>query len=362
MKIAILGTKGIPGHDGVEAVVDSLVPHLALRGHCVTVYGYDSYARATEDYRGARVKVVPGSSSKNLEMISHMWNAALDTKRESYDVVHIHSVDPCLLAWLPRVRRGIVATSHGQAYLRRKWGAFPRVMSRVAERFFIRIPDVLTCVSRPLADYYRMKYGREVKYIPNGMEVRGRPDSSLLSRWGVSPGDYVFCSAGRIERTKGLHTLLEAYKKLGRDVPLIVAGGGRGTDEQYMTELRRTSPHGVTFVGFQTGDAYLCLCAYPSVFVFPSEYEAMSMTLLEGLSFGVPTVYSDIPENSAIADGLGFPFRVSDSDSLASQLEYVLTHQSEATEVGQRARGVIEKRHNWAAIADQYEETYASLC
>jgi len=29
MKIAILGTKGVPGRHGVEVVVDSLLPHLA---------------------------------------------------------------------------------------------------------------------------------------------------------------------------------------------------------------------------------------------------------------------------------------------------------------------------------------------
>ena len=61
MKILILGTKGIPGHHGVEVVVDSLVPHMASMGHEITVYGYDSYTTPTDDYCGVRIKTVAGS-------------------------------------------------------------------------------------------------------------------------------------------------------------------------------------------------------------------------------------------------------------------------------------------------------------
>lgn len=361
MKIAVLGTKGIPGHHGVEAVVDSLAPHLASKGHRVTVYGYESYAESLDDYRGVRVRTVSGNSRKNIEMISHMWSASLDTRRESYDVVHIHSTDPCLLAWLPRAERGIVATSHGQAYLRKKWGFLARTMSKAAERFFVRVPDVITSVSKPLADYYKSRYGADVVYIPNGMDVRESPGESLLKRWGIEPRGYLFCSAGRIERTKGLHTLLEAYGSLRLDIPLVIAGGGRGTDAEYYGYLKQIKPPGVVFAGFLTGDDYYSLCAHARVFVFPSEYEAMSMALLEGLSYGIPTVYSDIPENTAVADGLGFPFEVSNPDALASRLDYALANQSEATEIGRKAAAEVRERHNWATIADQYDQVYASL-
>jgi glycosyltransferase involved in cell wall biosynthesis len=361
VNIAVLGIKGIPGHHGVEAVVDALVPHLASLGHSVTVYGYDSYAKDAEDYRGVRVKTVAGSSRKNVEMISHMWKAALDTRRERYDLVHIHSTDPCLLAWLPRARYGLVATSHGQAYLRGKWGAVARTMSKVAERCFARIPDAMTSVSKPLAEYYGSKYGVVVRYIPNGMEIREAPDASHLSKWDLEPRSYLFCSAGRMDRTKGLHTLMEAYASLRDRIPLVIAGGGRGSDPEYMKELGFEETPGVRFVGFQTGVDYYSLCAHARVFVFPSEYEAMSMALLEGLSFEVPTVYSDIPENVAVADGLGFSFKVSDAGSLAGRLDYALAHPREAAELGTRARTVIRERHSWSTIAGQYNEIYTSL-
>jgi glycosyltransferase involved in cell wall biosynthesis len=361
MRIAVLGIKGVPGHHGVEVVVDSLISHLTALGHEITVYAYDSYAKPADNYLGARVKTVRGSSRKNLEMISHMWNASVDARRERYDIAHIHSTDPCLLAWLPNPRYGVVATSHGQAYIRKKWGTGAKAMSRLAERFFMRVPKARTCVSRPLCDYYRARYHREVVYIPNGIALPEPPDASSLARWDLAPRGYLFCSSGRIERTKGLTTLLQAYRSAGTELPLVIAGGGTATDTAYFDELKRSAPPGVRFVGFLTGDAYYALFAHARVFIFPSEYEAMSMALLEGLSLGVPTIFSDTPENEAVANGLGFPFRVSTAESLAERIGYVLSHPGEAESVGLEARRVIRGRHDWAAVARQYHDVYMAV-
>ncbi|MCK4549171.1 MAG: glycosyltransferase family 4 protein [Candidatus Krumholzibacteria bacterium] len=361
MKIAILGIKGVPGHHGVEVVVDSLLPHLSALGHEITVYGYSSYCEASTDYNGALVVPVKGSACKNIEMFSHMWHSSIDTRRHDYDIVHIHSADPCILARIPRARYGIVATSHGQAYIRKKWSAAARSMSKLAERFFIRVPRIKTSVSKPLADYYNSKYGAGVRYIPNGIVFRDKPPVSLLEKWGLEEGGYLFCSAGRIEKTKGLSTLVEAYGKLDPGIPLIVAGGGSATDESYFEELKKNSPDGVRFVGFLTGDEFFALYAHAKVFVFPSEYEAMSMALLEGLSFGTPTVFSDIPENRAVADGIGFAFQVSDADSLVKQLDFVLSHPEEAAAAGERAAAHVRAEHSWEADARLYDDVYKEM-
>ncbi|MDX9906524.1 MAG: glycosyltransferase family 4 protein [Bacteroidales bacterium] len=361
MKIAIIGIKGVPGKHGVEVVVDSLLPHLAEIGHEITVYGYDSYTEKADNYQGAKIRTVPGSSSKNTEMISHMWNASWDARRQNFDIVHIHNTDPCLLAWLPKTKYGIVATSHGQAYVRKKWGFAARTMSKCAERFFMHFPDVITSVSRPLADFYENKYGKKVIYIPNGIKFRDKPDPGILKKWDLEAGNYFFCSAGRIERTKGLDTLLQGYEQLASDVPLVIAGGGSGSDIEYFERLKNKKIRGVRFVGFLTGDELFCLYAYPKVFIFPSEYEAMSMALLEGLSFGTPTVYSSIPENDAVAKGLAYSFVAADANSLATAINAVLASYTRAKAMGEKARQQIQEKHNWKTIARQYDCIYEKM-
>lgn len=361
MRIGILGSKGIPGNHGVEVVVESLVPHLASLGHDITVYGYDSYTESVDDYCGAKIKTVRGSSNRNIEMISHMWKASLDARRECFDIVHIHSSDPCLLAWVPKAKYGIVATSHGQAYVRKKWGSLAKTMSKIAERLFIYLPDISTSVSKPLTDYYKQKYNRDVLYIPNGIKFRSTPESRFLKKWGLEPEGYLFCSAGRIEKTKGLDTLIQAYRLLKTDLPLIIAGGGSSSDTSYFNQLKKESPPGVNFVGFLTGDEFYSLYAHAKIFVFPSEYEAMSIALLEGLSFGTPTIYSSIPENEAVAAGLGYAFEVSNAESLTEQLIFVQKEYKQAVARGKKALEHIRKNHDWEAIAKRYDEIYKRI-
>lgn len=361
MKIAILGIKGVPGHHGVEVVVDSLLPHLSSLGHEITVYGYDNYTENMSDYCGARVKVISGFSSSSLEMITHMWNASVDVNKKKFDIIHIHSTDPCLLAWKPRALYGIIATSHGQAYIRKKWGFILRTMSKIAERLFIMIPKKKTSVSKPLSEYYEIKYKHEVKFIPNGIKFRSKPDETLLEQWGLKSQQYFFSSAGRVERTKGLHTLFKAYSALNTDFRLVIAGGGRGSDFEYLEELMRNKPEDILYTGFLTGEEFYALYAHARIFIFPSEYEAMSMALLEGLSFGTPTVFSNIPENEAVAKGLGTSFKVSDDVHLANQLRNVLDNYDNAQKIGKKAAKIVKKRHDWEIIARQYNDLYEKM-
>mgnify|MGYP006294805415 CR=1 FL=1 len=275
MNIAILGIKGVPGSHGVEVVVDNLIRPLQALGHSVTVYGYSSYTQAYNDYKGARVKTVHGSSHPSLEMVTHMYQASLETRREQYDLIHIHSVDPCILAWLPKSRYGVMATSHGQAYFRKKWGLVARTMSKLAEHFFIHVPKVKTSVSRPLADYYSLKYSKNVEYIPNGITPLEKPQADILSKFGVKAGNFLFCAAGRMERTKGIHTLLEAYSKLNTGYPLLIAGGGIGSDKKYFDELQSNAPENVCFLGFLSDELFFDFYKHAIFFVFPFDYEAL---------------------------------------------------------------------------------------
>lgn len=361
MRVAILGTKGVPGNHGVEVVVDSLLPYLAEMGAKITVYGYNSYTCDMSDYKKANVVTVRGSNKKNFEMISHMWLSSIKTRINDFDIIHIHSTDPCLLAWLPKGHCGVIATSHGQAYLRGKWGIASRIMSKTAERFFSSIPDIVTSVSSTLRDYYEYKYNKQIVYIPNGIESHPTPPLYHLKKFGLSSFEFIFCCAGRIEKTKGLHTLLDAYERLDLHIPLVIAGGGRGSDPQYFKALKKRNVKGVRFVGFITGDDLDSLYAYSKLFVFPSEYEAMSMALLEGLSFGSPTIYSDIPENNSVAHGIGIPFRSKSSNSLSMKIKWAMENYTVAKQYGEKAKRIIRLNHDWKTISEQYYHLYETL-
>jgi len=360
VRIAFLGSKGIPGRHGVEVVVEEVAVRLAAMGHAVTVFGYEGYVEGRSSWRGCGIRAVRTSRRALLEMPSAVRAAVRQVLREgpgAWDAVHIHSADPCLFAGPLYGKLPVAATSHGRGYRRTSIGPLRTTFSRLAERVFLSRPDALSCVSPTDTEHYnRRRPGAGVAYIPNGMPAPREGRAEDLAEWGLRPGGYVLFSAGRILPSKGLHVLLEAWRLLGATVPLVVVGGASG-DGRYYREQVAGSPAGVVFTGFIADRRLWSLYRFPAAAVFPSEAEAQSMTLLEFLGTGLEVVYSDIPENSAVAAGLGRPFRSGSPESLAEALGGLLNGDAPP----RRDPAAVERlvrEHDWDRIAEAYVGLY----
>jgi glycosyltransferase involved in cell wall biosynthesis len=133
--------------------------------------------------------------------------------------------------------------------------------------------------------------------------------------------------AGRLARTKGLTTLLDAWRRVvlqHPDAQLTLVGEGERRDsvEPLLHRMVREQPllrSSVRFAGWVTnvGDYF----REHDVFVLPSEAEGMSNALLEACVLARIIVASDIPENrSVLGDDYPLLFRVGDVDGLTHGL------------------------------------------
>ncbi|MCK4816351.1 glycosyltransferase, partial [bacterium] len=131
MRIAIIGSKGIPGHHGVEVVVENVATRLVALGHEISVLGYNSYFKGLETYKDCNLIGFDGSDHYSFEMPTHVKNEVkyLLGHSQDYDVVHIHSVDPCLFTLSLKKVFPIVVTSHGRVYKRREVGIVRKLAS-----------------------------------------------------------------------------------------------------------------------------------------------------------------------------------------------------------------------------------------
>lgn len=126
MKIAMLGTKGIPATwGGIEHHVEEISTRMVSLGHDVTVYCRPYYTTTDEKYfKGVRLKKLPTIPTKNLDAITHTFMATMHLLLEDYDIVHYHAIGPSTLSAFPRlVGKRTVVTVHGLDWQREKWGA-----------------------------------------------------------------------------------------------------------------------------------------------------------------------------------------------------------------------------------------------
>lgn len=163
MKIAVVGTRGIPDiQGGVETHCQELYPRLAAMGHDVTVVCRTPYLAPghPDSYKGVSLLPVYAPRRKSLEATVHTFLALLKVRRLHPDIVHIHAIGPALLTPMARLLgMKVVTTNHGPDYDRAKWGRLARFVLRSGERMGARYSNAVIVISRVIADIEARLYG-----------------------------------------------------------------------------------------------------------------------------------------------------------------------------------------------------------
>jgi len=367
MRIAFIGQRGVPAtFGGIEHHVEEVGSRLAQRGHDVTVYCRANYVPDRDrSYKGMRLVRLPTVSSKHLDAVVHSLLSTAAATGRGYDIIHFHALGPGVFSPVARVlnRAKVVQTIHGRDDERSKWGGAAQRMLRMAAWVSAHGPDATVVVSRHLADRYLEEYGREVAYIPNGVETAPgpHPDDEIGHRFGVRAGGYLLF-VGRLVPEKAPDLLVRAFQKLDHDLRLVVVGGSSFTDD-YVESLRRStaSDDRVVWAGYVYGPTLAQLYANARAFVLPSHLEGLPMTLLEAAAYDTPVVASDIPPHLEVlhADGPGRRlFAAGDEAGLVAALERSLADGS-AERAGAAALGdTVRRAYRWDHVVDSLEAVY----
>jgi glycosyltransferase involved in cell wall biosynthesis len=359
MRIAVLGIKHLPAFAGADRVVEQLLDH-SSEGNEYTVYLLRDGLPRLSSTRNRHYVYIPGLKGKHLRPFSYfLFCCFYYLVKGRYDIAHVHNSDFGLFCPLLKLKRRVhvIGTFHGDPYEREKWSALAKSFLRLSEWFFTHSCDVLTSVASS-----KQVQGRTVQYIPNGVELWTPPqvESDFPYReLGLEEGRYVMFACGRLDRTKGLHHLLRGY----RDLPgteRLLAVGDFSHDRGYSKAVREMADDDsrvVLYDGLLDRTTLFDVIHHSSVFVFPSEVEAMAMMLLETIACRKIVVCSDIPENVAVV-GSDYPFlfKSKDASSLGSVLQEALRSLGEA-EIATTYKRVMES-FRWDAIATNYERLY----
>ncbi len=357
MKICFIGQKGIPAHNGgVEKHVESLAINLAKEGHEVFVYSRNNYSRDIKEYKGVKIISLPGIRSKHFEAIFYVFLACFDLMRKKVDIVHFHSIGPASLLWLAKLlkpKAKFVFTFHCQDYYHQKWGKLAQAYLKYGEKIGCKYADKIITISRDLKDYTLNNYKKDSVYIPNGASIVIPAPASEIRSFGLDKNNY-FVSISRLIKHKGVHYLIEAYKKLKSDKKLVIVGDGSYTDLSSDNE-------NIIFTGNQSGKALAELYSNAYAFIQPSESEGLSIALLEAMSYGKACLVSDIPANLEAVGDTGFTFKNKDIESLAERMNYLLANPELLSVKGDLAKERTTKEFNWVDISKKVEMVYEDL-
>jgi len=312
MKIVVLGTRGFPNvQGGVEAHCQNLYPKLAKCGCEVIVFGRSPYI-GKEPYEYKGIKIIPLSCPKNkfFEAFLHTFKGIFAAKKLNPDILHIHAIGPSLLLPIARMLGlKVLMTHHGPDYMRKKWNWLGKLILMAGENNGCRDANAVICVSESVADNLKVRYRRNITYIPNGIAIPEICQSHQeLGRHGLEKGKYIL-AVGRFVPEKGFHDLIEAFKLVknseseafGKNFKLVIVGDSDHEDK-YSKQLKKNAAdtQGVVLTGFLKGMSLQELYSNAGLFVLPSYYEGLPIVLLEAMSYGISCIVSDIPANREV--------------------------------------------------------------
>ena len=373
MKIAMIGHKRIPGRSGgVEVVVEELATRMAQKGHDVTAYNRNCGEEKLKTYHGVRIKEVRTFQHSALNAMVYSVFATARCALKKYDVVHFHAEGPCAMIPLAKLcGKRVVATIHGLDWQRGKWGGFASKYIMFGEKMAAKHADKVIVLSKNVQNYFKETYGCDAVLIPNGINpVTTEPADIIHEKFGLEKDSYILFLA-RITTEKGLHYLIDAYKKLNTDKKLVVAGSINPQTE-YIRAVKEQAKgnDNIIFTDFVSGKTLASLYSNCFVYVLPSDIEGMPMTLMEAVGYDARVIVSDIAENTDCLDGYGNAFKQGDVTALKETLAYCLAHEAlkaqdfkENTTAAavQAQRAALKEKYDWDHITDQTLAVYQSV-
>lgn len=363
MKIAILGTRGVPAsYGGFETLAEELGRRLAERGHDVTVYGRRGFVDPTLGaYRGMRLVVLPAIRTKHLETVSHTLLSALHAAVVRYDVVLLCNAANAILIPLLRWTGIPVAINvDGLERRRRKWGAAGRAWYRLGERLSALLSNRLITDARVIERYYRRYYRTPSSMIAYGGDLEPPTTTDILAELGLEPGQYLLY-VSRFEPENNPDRVLEAWSRVGGDRRLVMVGGAPYAD-RLTRRVHDLADDRVLLPGPIYGVGYRELLFNCRVYIHATEVGGTHPALVEAMGAGRPVLYYDTPENREVAAGAGVGFRFSGPGALGDRLTELLDDDEQLAALRRASRARVAERYRWSSVADAYEEVLLSLC
>ena len=208
--------------------------------------------------------------------------------------------------------------------------------------------------------------------------------STLADRLPSSPSGPIATFVGRLSTAKGVPYLLEAVaivrRQLVPDLTLVLVGAtGSGADGARVGELAAAAGVGVVHLGPQPPEVVAEVLHRADLFVLPSMWEGLPLTMLEAAACGCPVVVTGLPTIASwvspgwVERGLvtlvappptsaaGVPDAADEPEFVAALAAAMASRLSPPLAPAARAElASLAAPHSWAGVFDRYRAVYTS--
>lgn len=364
MRIALLGTRGIPArYGGFETFAEELSVRLAERGHQVTVYCRDRHAQP--DFRGVSLRYLPAIRHKYFETVAHTGLSTVDVLFRRFEIIlYCNAANAIFTVWPRLFGMPTALNVDGLERFRKKWNRVAKTWYLLSEWMATWCCSAVVTDAESIRDYYLRRYGKESSFIPYGAETGKLEGTDAVRALGLEPGQYVLY-VSRMEPENNALMVRQAFEKVKTNFKLALVGDAPYADD-YIRQVKDTRDPRIIVPGAIYGDGYHQLQSHSAVYVQSTEVGGTHPALIEAMGRGALVLYLKTPESSEVAGDAAVSFEGATQSALESDLTQKLQWavslpDEERCAWGCRAMRRIEKLYSWNRVTDAYENLFRRL-
>ena len=358
MKIAIITYHFLPNWlGGIEIATYHLAKQLAKRGHEIHIIVLHDKKMAKESKEnGFYVHRIAFKKILFFGIVLSWLKALINLRKIDPDVIHVQSIGVGVPAYLAKLfmRKPYVVWGHGfDVY-------FPWRFKKIIAKIVIKNADVVIALSENMRDKIKEIYRRDIKIIPNGIDMELFRDESEHSIHNNDKKLILF--VGSLRPVKGVIYLIEAMNIIRQDIPevrLLIVGDGE--DKKKLTEFVEKSDlkKYVHFAGKIENEKIPAYMAKSDVFVLPSLSEGFGIVVIEAMASGLPIIATNVgglPD--IIKDGEnGFLIQPKRPEEIAKKINIIFKNDKLREKIRKNNKEK-SKKYSWNIIAKDLEDIY----
>jgi glycosyltransferase involved in cell wall biosynthesis len=293
-------------------------------------------------------------------------------KDKSIDIIHSHGGVAGMYARFynknyDNIR--VIHTIHGIHYIHSS-NIFRKFFTKSVERFLVPYTDKFICVSESdltTASENKIIDVNKSVVIKNGIDT-GRfagkvKNKFLLNKFKLSEDDFIIGNISRFDFQKNQRFVIKHTEEILNKYPhvkILLAGDGKYLDECKTLVQKTRNGNKFIFAGeIDNAEDYYSLI---DIFIFPSLWEGLSISMIEAMASRKCILTSDIPANTEmIKDGLnGMTFNLKDENEFKQKLEKLIEDKNLRDTLSKKA-GTDSGNYSEILMTDRISDEYLKL-
>jgi len=372
MKIAIIGTRGIPGkYGGFETFAEKISERFVKSGFATIVYGRSEYYSESEKnshYKGIKTVYLNTIRIKQFETIIHSIKCTL----HSIFIEKVNCVILCNVASsinLPILKifgKRVVINVDGLEWKRNKWSRMAKTVFKIFERISVLFgkKNIITD-SLAISEYYKKKFGISATFIPYGGQILRKKDtlpiSDLEKKYNFKKGEY-FLQITRFVPENNVYYILKNFIRSKTKKKFILIGGDH-YHGKYCSKIKKIckKDNRIILTGFIYDKKEIDTLLFNAfAYIHGNEVGGTNPALLQAMGGGHIVFSIDTVFNREVLKSTGIYFNKSGYD-LGQKIDLLENNPESGEQLPGLALKNLRINYSWDRISERYLKKLSAL-